>query len=168
MSLTLKRGSGRTFNGSNWQSVSDKTWEVQVLFIPGSPAPKEEYLGNRLIDGTDFAVFKCLNDDFMAQPVSICELPLPKDQYSTSVFYSLEAPVPEERKMTNSNNSVQSTKVLMFSGKNWKLASDKKWKSSSSFATHDAGNKVGEKTIGTVLHDIFRVPDGFAAIKQGE
>ena len=166
MPLTLKRGSGLTFRGTNWKSVSDSAWEVQVLFIPGYPPPKEAYQGNRLINGVEHAVFQCLNDDFLAQPVNICELPPPKDQYSTETFYSLEAPIPEERKKMT--NSVTSTKVLQFAGKNWKLASDKKWKPVSSFATYEASAKVGSKEIKTVSYDIYRTPEGFAAVKQGE
>ena len=168
MILTLKRGSGRIFTGTNWNLAADRNWEVHVMFVPGSPAPKEKYMGNRDIDGIPHCVFQLLDDDFFAQPIEICELPISEDD--EEVLYELEAPPPEEKSKTVkvSKSAVQSAKMLMFSGKNWKLTSDRKWKSVSSFAILDVANKVGEKKIGQGTYDIFKTPEGFAASRQGE
>ena len=165
MALTLKRGSGRTFDGANWKLVADKKWEVNVLHIPHA-LEKEKHVGNRMIDGVDHAVFQCLDDQFFAQPVSICELPKPSDPIE--VVYSLEAPTPEEKPRTNKSKEVtHGVKVLQFSGKNWKLAADRKWKSTTSFTTYDAKDIVGEKTIGQTVFDVYKASaDSFFAVKR--
>lgn len=165
MKLTLKRGSGRHFDGQNWKLVADQKWGIQVLFVPHA-LEKEKYVGNRMIDGVEHAVYQCLNDEFFAQPVSICELPKPDDM--TEPMYTLELPVVEEKPRTASKNT-QGFKVLTFTGKNWKLAADKKWKSTTSFSTFEESAKVGEKTIGQTVFDVYRASnDSFFAVKRGE
>jgi hypothetical protein len=160
MELTLKRGSGLTFEGTNWNLTSEKKWMVQVLLVPNG---KEKYMGNRTFGGVEHAVFQCLNDDYFAQPVSICKLPVPKDPME--VLYLLDAPAPEEKPRPKTK-TVQGTKILTFSGKNWKLAADSKWKSSTSFSTHETSEKVGEKTIGQTTYGVYKVSTGFVAVKQ--
>jgi hypothetical protein len=167
--LTLKRGSGWTFSGTNWKSVSDKAWEIHVLFIPGFPPGREKHVGSREINGIPVEVFQCLNDDFFAQPVNICELPIPKDSCSTEIFYSLEAPVQEEKKKMTS--SVTSTKnepstMLTFKGKNWKLASNKKWTKASTLFSIDDSMKVGSRIIGEHTYLIYKSSPGFIAVRQ--
>jgi hypothetical protein len=169
MKLTLKRGSGRHFDGQNWKLVADQKWGVQVLFVPHA-LEKEKYVGNRMIDGVEHAVYQCLNDEFFAQPVSICELPKPDDM--TEPMYTLELPVEEEKPRTASKNT-QGFKVLTFSGKNWKLAGDKAWKTSTAFSK--PGDKdsrytekelVGERKIGSQMYEIYSSPPGFIAFKH--
>ena len=164
MNLKLKRGSGRKFDGSNWKLASDKKWEVQTLFVPHA-LEKEKYVGNRSIDGVEHAVFLCLNDEFFAQPVSICELP--KSENVEEIFYTLEAPVEDEKAHSTAKNT-QGVKILQFAGKNWKLAADKKWKSTTSFLTYEESDKVGEKVIGQTTYDIYRGSSGFVAVKREE
>lgn len=158
--LILKRGSGRNFDGENWKLAAEKKWEVQELYVPNG---KEQYMGNRAFDAVEHAVFRCLNDEFFAQPVHICELPKPEDPME--VIYSLDAPEIIE-KATPSKAVIQGTKVLTFMGKNWKLAAEKKWKSTSTFSNQDNASKVGEKTIGQTVYDVFRTSGGFVAVKQ--
>ncbi len=159
MELTLKRGSGRSFNGSNWNLVSDAKWETHSLYVANG---REKYLGNRPIDGIEHAVFQCLDDTFFAQPINVCELPAPEDPLE--VLYSLEMEEEKPRSVPSQMNT--GTRVLTFSGKNWKLAAESKWKSSASFADYEESSKVGEKTIGQTAFDVYRTPSGFVAIKQ--
>ena len=81
------------------------------------------------------------------------------------VVYELEAPAVEEKPKT-SKKTIQGTKMLTFTGKNWKLAADSKWKSTTTFSTYEATGKVGEKTIGQTVYDVYRTSSGFVAIKQ--
>lgn len=163
MELTLKRGSGLTFDGTNWNLVAEKKWQVHLLLVPNG---KEKFMGKKMFGGVEHAVFQCLNDEFFAQPVSICEMPKPDDP--GEVVYTLEAPVVEEEKRS-ANKSTQGVKVLQFSGKNWKLAADKKWKSTTSFATYEASAKVGEKIIGQTTFDVYKASsDSFFAVKREE
>jgi len=165
MELTLKRGSGLTFDGSNWNLASEKKWQVQVVFIPNG---KEKHMGNRFFGGVEHAVFQCLNEEFFAQPISICKLPISKDPME--VQYSLEAPAEDEKPRPKTKQIVR-TKVLSFAGKNWKLAADAKWKSdrrqqTNVFDTYDAKDKVGEKKIGQITYDVYKVSTGFIAVRQ--
>jgi hypothetical protein len=159
--LTLKRGSGRSFTGTNWQAISDKKWEVHALLVPSG---KEKLVGCRLIDDVTHSVFLMLNDEYFAQPTNVCELPMPEDPMTE--IYSLDVPETEETQSTSKN--LQSSKVLVFSGKNWKLSSDKKWKSSTSIVSFESKDKVGEKKIGPTMHDIYRTSPGFIAVRQSE
>lgn len=160
MELTLKRGSGLTFDGSNWNLVSENKWQVQTLFVPSG---KEKHLGNRRFGAVEHAVFQCLNDEFFAQPLDICKLQASEDPLE--IQYSLDAPVEEEKPRPKVAKPV-STKVLSFSGKNWKLAADAKWKSSNVFDTYDEKSRVGDKKIGQTVYDVYKVANGFIAIKQ--
>jgi hypothetical protein len=163
MELTLKRGSGLTFDGTNWNLVSEKKWGVQVLLVPNG---KEKYMGNRTFGGVEHAVFQCLNDEYFAQPVSVCKLPKPDDP--GEVVYTLEPPPPEVEK-PRSSKVTQGVKVLQFAGKNWKLAADKKWKSTTSFSTFEESTKVGEKTIGQTVFDVYKASNtSFFAVKREE
>ena len=83
--LTLKRGCGIGFFGMNWDMVGDRKWHdcppysrdgIQSVFVPSG---KEIFMGNKVIRGIDFSVYKCLDDGFFAQPTRICELPVPED-----------------------------------------------------------------------------------------
>ena len=167
MKLTLKRGSGRTFDGENWKLVADGKWGVQILYVPHA-LEKEQHVGNRMIDGVDHAVFRCLNDEFFAQPVSVCEKPR---NGSEEVVYELEASAAEEKPRPASKGT-QGFKVLTFSGKNWKLAGEKSWKTSTAFS--QPGDKdcrytekelVGERKIGNQMYEVFSSPPGFIAFR---
>lgn len=160
LTLTLKRGSGLTFNGTNWNLVAEKKWTVHVLLVPNG---KEKFMGKRMFGGVEHAVFQCLNDEFFAQPVSICELPKPADP--GEVVYSLEAPEVVEEKRSPTKSTV-AEKILTFTGKNWKLAADKKWKSSASFPTYDPKDKVGQKKIGSTAYFIYKISGGFVAVED--
>ncbi len=170
MELTLKRGSGRHFPGQNWKTASDKNWLRQYDHIV--PSGRETLVGNRDFDGIPHAVFQCLNDEFFAQPVSVCELPVPEDPLE--VLYEYEKPAATEKepapKKTSTSSSIKGEKIKVFSGKNWKLAAEKKWKSATSFigSGEELGTKVGEKTFGVTVYDIHKASSGFVAVKQGE
>jgi hypothetical protein len=160
--LSLKRGSGWVFGGENWKLASDKLWEVHPLLIPNG---REEHVGSRVVHSHQVEVFRLLNDEFFAQPKTICELPVPEDP--AEVLYSLEPPAEEEKPKARTK-TVQGTKILTFAGKNWKLAADAKWKSSTSFSTYETSEKVGEKTIGQTTYDVYKASSGFIAVKQDE
>jgi hypothetical protein len=162
MELTLKRGSGLMFDGTNWNLAAENKWRVQVLLVPNG---KEKFLGMKTFGGVEHAVFQCLNDEFFAQPKTICKLPVPEDP--AEVLYSLEPPAEEEKPKARTK-TVQGTKILTFAGKNWKLAADAKWKSSTSFSTYETSEKVGEKTIGQTTYDVYKASSGFIAVKQDE
>jgi hypothetical protein len=87
--MTLKRGCGLTFTGENWKLAGDTKWERAPLYIPNA-SHQEQFMGTRLIKNKTYAVFKCLNDDFLAQPVNICELPVSKDDYAILSIDGLE------------------------------------------------------------------------------
>jgi hypothetical protein len=74
--LTLKRGRGKVFPGANWKLVGDAGWAEHRLYVPSR---REPLVGTRLIDGVEHAVFRCLDDEYMAQPVEVCRLPDPED-----------------------------------------------------------------------------------------
>jgi hypothetical protein len=164
MELSLKRGSGLVFDGENWQTVSEKRWHWQPIYVPSQ---REVFVGRRQLAGQEFAVFRCLDDEFLAQPVNICELPIPEDP--VEVVFEHE---PEEEPMApnekKSSKSVQiDSKSLQFEGKNWKLAADKKWKPINGFVPQ-LGEKVGNKTIGKIPYTVHKGPLGFIAIREEE
>jgi hypothetical protein len=162
--LCLKRGSGWTFDGANWNLASEKLWGIHQLLVPNG---KEEHVGMRDLHGLHVAVFKLLNDGFFAQPLNICKLPIPKDPLE--ILYSLEPPAEaEEEKPRSKTKTIQGTKILTFSGKNWKLAADNKWKSTTAFSTFETNEKVGEKTIGQTAYYIHKVSSGFIAVKRDD
>lgn len=76
MELTLKRGRGLVFPGSNWKLVGDERWTEHPMYVPNG---REALVGTRLIGGVEHAVFRCLDDEYMAQPFEVCQLPVPKD-----------------------------------------------------------------------------------------
>lgn len=76
MKLTLKRGRGRVFPGSNWKLAGDERWAEHHLYVPNG---MEKIVGSRPIGGVEHAVFRCLDDEYMAQPFEVCQLPDPKD-----------------------------------------------------------------------------------------
>ena len=55
-------------------------------------------------------------------------------------------------------------KVLTFEGKNWKLASEKKWK--EAYVTGASSDVVGEATLRGKLHEIRKSESGFIAIPK--
>ena len=59
------------------------------------------------------------------------------------------------------NQDIASQSVLIFAGKNWKLASPKKWVSASILLDETA--HVGELSINGKQYDIFKLNEGFAA-----
>lgn len=160
--LKLKRGSGKTFEGQNWQSVKEDKWEQHMMYVPSG---QEKYMGSREIDGTTHAVFQCLDDSFLAQPVSICELPTSEDPLK--VIYQVQASVktPEETVRPNDIQPAKTDGTLVFIGKNWKLSSDKKWKKLSGFVPPTSG-LMGKKTINNVEYEIHRTDSGFLAVKE--
>lgn len=74
--LTLKRGRGKVFPGANWKLAGDEKWTEHPLYVPNG---RESLAGTRLIAGVEHAVFRCLDDEYMAQPFETCQLPDPKD-----------------------------------------------------------------------------------------
>lgn len=88
--LKLKRGYGRSFEGENWKLAKDDKWSHHRLYIPYGEEP---FHGTRMIDGVEHAVFRCRNDDFFAQPVEICALPVPEDPME--VLYEMPEGVQE-------------------------------------------------------------------------
>ncbi len=169
MELTLKRGSGRHFPGQNWKTAAEKHWVRQHSHIV--PSGRETHVGLRELDGVPHAVFQCLNDEFFAQPVDVCEKPIPEDPMEVVFEYEKTEEAEEEaEKPKKKTEGLKTSKVMTFSGKNWKLAAEKKWKSSTGFigSGEELGTKVGEKTFGATVYDIHKSSSGFVAVKQGE
>ncbi len=73
---TLKRGRGLSFEGENWRLAGEARWEEHRVYVPNG---REKFLGVRALRGVEHAVFRCMNDDCLAQPSEICELPAPAD-----------------------------------------------------------------------------------------
>jgi hypothetical protein len=162
--LTLKRGCGLCFGGTNWKSTGDSKWENQLVFIPSG---HELFLGNKTIRGIEFSVFKCLNDEFIAQPTTICKLSMPED--TSLILCKLEdlGIIPDVRPERKTNNiPVRMSGCMSFSGMNWKLAGDKKWHDMSGFTPKDLGESLGEREIGKNIYDIYRGPSGFIAVRR--
>jgi len=74
--VTLKRGRGLRFEGENWKLAGEGRWLEHRLYVPNGNEP---LMGSRVLRGKEHTVFRCLDDDFFAQPSEICELPDPKD-----------------------------------------------------------------------------------------
>ncbi len=74
--MTLKRGRGLCFGGENWKLAGEDKWREHRLYVPNG---RERLYGTRTLRGREHAVFRCLDDEFLAQPSEICELPDPGD-----------------------------------------------------------------------------------------
>ncbi len=162
MALSLKRGSGRVFSGENWKLASESKWEYQKLYVPNGCEP---YVGSRDIDGQEFSVFKCLDDDFFAQPTEICRLPEPKDPMEIVYFSYPQVDKERSKKSLNKKETTQSG--LVFSGKNWKLAGISKWKKSNGIIVSGLGNPVGIHVINDKNYQVYKSSLGFVAIHDG-
>ena len=173
MELNLKRGRGLSFEGVNWKSSGDSYWSETKHVLPNG---EEQILGSRSIRGVDHTIFLCKNDTFFAQPTSICLLPKSNDPME---IQSPDMENSEEDEMTSTTKTTKTTpvktpakdikqveKILTFLGKNWKLASDKKWKEVTGFSQSDLGESVGTKTINKVDCDIYKASTGFIAIRK--
>lgn len=159
MKLSLKRGSGRVFSGDNWKLVSDSKWEYQKLYVPNGYEP---YVGSRVIDGQEFSIFKCLDDDFFAQPIQICSLPEPKDPMEIVYFNYPQI----ERPMKSSNKKETIQSGLIFAGKNWKLAGTSKWKKHNGIIVSGLGGSIGTHIINNKNYQIYKSSLGFVAIHE--
>lgn len=161
--LTLKRGSGKSFEGKNWQLAGDNSWDYHYLYIPNG---MEKFFGLREIEKTQYAIFMCLDDTFFAQPVSICELPIPDD--CMTVVYLVEKPIEVNLESKKPEKSVMkshaSSNIMEFSGKNWKLAGNSKWKKFSGFI-QNLESSLGERKIGSHSYKIHRFGGVFLAIR---
>jgi len=163
--LTLKRGSGLSFDGENWKLASDSKWVKTPQIVPHSHRI-EEFMGTRMLLGVEHAVFRMLNDDYFAQPVDICRLPIPED--AMEVLYDVYIDyVEESHPAPRSKKAVPTGKFLVFKGANWKLVSDAKWKNNNGLLP-DLGSPVGSKTIGSKDYNIYKSSVGFIAIASDE
>lgn len=160
---TLKRGSGRLLSGEDWKNSPDEAWHRHRTYVPNC---MEDRLGERLIDGVPHIVFRLLNDELFAQPKYVCEA----EHVDTVVpFYvdpeAPEAPTHVEKydPPTPETSSLSSSGVFQFSGKNWKLSGDKKWKPTTRNVL--GLEKAGTKVINGVERTVYRdnVPDVFFA-----
>ncbi len=75
----------------------------------------------------------------------------------------VEEPAIEEKEMEHPKEAV---KVFVFSGKNWKLASPKKWVPMS--MDLNGHTPVGEINLSGKLHTVYKLPDCFAAQEKTE
>jgi hypothetical protein len=67
--MRLKPGELLVFDGTNWKLAGDSKW----LKVDGyTPNYAEKFMGVRLIGGIDYAVFQCMDGDFVAQPKDLC------------------------------------------------------------------------------------------------
>jgi len=160
---TLKRGTGMTTFSTNWNSQSaewiwgpgsapdseEKSWDLLPVFVPNG---KETYVGDKTFSGQEFCVFKCLDDSFLAQPKSVCLMPVPTDPMKV---LSVIDPKTQADKVSH--------KVLFFEGANWKLCGDKKWQEIEVEVDLEALTVIGGKSIFNKLHRIAKYNDGFIA-----
>lgn len=155
MSPTLKRGVGLSYYGKDWEKSNDSKWELS----PYVPWYGEPLIGRRYINETECMVFKCRDDSYFAQPVHICEMPIPDDVMTVFDTFSEETEKSNQVEKAKKNSPV---KALAFQGKNWKLASDRKWVESLVFTS---GESVGKRTIFGSQYEVYKTGSGFAAVK---
>ena len=56
------------FGGQNWKLVKDSGWEYQRFYLANG---MEKHVGTRILRGQEHNVFRCLNDEYVAQPVGL-------------------------------------------------------------------------------------------------
>lgn len=158
MTPTLKRGHGLSFYGTNWKLASDHKWESG----PHVPYYGEPLVGERFLNGVKHLVFQCKDDSFLAQPEDICNLPIPSDpmEVISPPPDQLES---EEKSIIKKQKSQAVKQALVFVGKNWKLASDRKWSNTNGFVS---GDPIGSRMIKDNEYDVYKNGDGFIAIKR--
>jgi len=74
--MKLKRGRGLVFLGENWRLAGENRWAEHALYVPNG---MEKHAGRRDLRGAPHEVFRCLDEDYLAQPSEICALPVPED-----------------------------------------------------------------------------------------
>jgi hypothetical protein len=159
----MKRGQGMTTYESSWNSNSADwargpsntpteeltSYEFSPVFVPNG---KEEFSGFKSFNGETYCVFKCLDDSYVAQRKSVCELPVPNDPMK--VLSIVPVGTKPDRTMT---------KVLVFRGANWKLCSSNKW-TSEEIEFDQAGLKViGGRDIDGTLYKVAQYDGNFIA-----
>lgn len=161
---SLKRGVGLSFDGSNWNLVSDGRWELHPVYVPNH---FEKFVGTRKIYDQDYSVFICSDDGFLAQPTSICEAPDPEDDLLNVCLLEHLGRLEEGKAVREKKIQAQSSGTLIFSGTNWKLAGESKWSSFRGFLPSDLGEMLGSREIGKFSYDVFNAPGGgFIAVRQ--
>lgn len=158
---TLKRGSGRLLSGEDWKNSPDSAWYRHRVYVPNC---MEDRLGERMLDGVPHIVFRLLDEDLFAQPKYVCEA---EHVDNTEPFY-VDPEAPAQYHVVRYESppveaSAPTSGTFQFSGKNWKLSGDKKWKPTT---RNTLGlEKVGSKLIDGVERTIYKdnVPDVFFA-----
>jgi len=141
--MTLKRGSYLHFSGENWKLTGDSKWKKMPRLVPNG---MEQFMGVRQLFDKEHCVFKCLNDEFAAQPSSICELPVPKD-HMLVLYDEYEDGGPDFVRTFGPESTEPSTQSYGFDGTNWKLTRDTKWKPILGFEPDDLGEPLGTKAL---------------------
>ncbi len=157
--MELKRGGGWSSGIENWQSLSG--WRLHQTYIPNG---MEVHMGMMELGGETHQVYRCLDDTFFAQPTRVCELPHVKNPMT--VVYEVKMSNNEVEDTTETHIAPAFTEgVLTFAGKNWKLASDKKWKKVSGFLSEEKTPSLGTKQIGQFQYEIHKTSGGFLAFR---
>jgi hypothetical protein len=147
---TLKRGQGMsTYN--EWNDPKAE-WERWKSYLPNG---KETYVGQKSFFGKVFNVFRCMDDSYLAQDEYVCSLEASSD------MMKVISVLPEE-----TERDITGPKMKMFRGKNWKLASDKKWEDFSEFYDNTKAEEVGTKEIDGRMFKIYVAFDGFIAFSE--
>jgi hypothetical protein len=172
--LKLKRGCGLSFDGTNWNLAGDNKWkDCPALDRDGNqasyvPSGNEPFMGLKTIRGIPCAVFQCFNDDFIAQPVRICELPIPEDPMEILCTLEDLGKKSQEKQERKTATPVTMLGCLSFNGTNWRLAGDKKWRNMSGLVPRDLGKTLGEREIGRSVYDVYKGPAGFIAVRRDD
>lgn len=161
--LTLKRGSGLVFEGSNWSLSSERNWTAHKLMIPTGNEP---FVGFRSFDGVEHAIFLCSDDEYFAQPKFICEAPQSENPFEKVYSIEIIEEIKEKPKKKTQVPLQARAGIMQFNGKNWKLAGDKKWTKVISFLNEEKGASLGSRIIGNTEYDVFQGKNGFFAIKR--
>lgn len=144
---SLKRGQGISTFAKDWRDPSAE-WEFWPVYLPNGA---EKYQGDKEFNGIIFCVFRCHDDSFYAQPESTVLEEMNKDPMAIqSILPNLTL------------DGIKQKTVKEFIGTNWKLSSDRKWKSKSMMIP-DTLQSVGEKTIDGVVLQVYKLDGSFIA-----
>jgi hypothetical protein len=162
--MSLKRGSYLHFDGENWKLAGDSKWTKRPLLVPNG---METFMGNRTLLGEEHSIFRCLNDEYAAQPSSICALPDSDDPMEVFIEYEFaEDPLEPSSKSSSKSSRTDLGKSLVFRGTNWKLVKENKWKPVIGFIPDDLGESLGEREMANKRYSIYKSPLGFIAIES--
>lgn len=152
---SLKRGESLECDHKDWRSPKAE-WYFKPVYVPNY---MERFCGIKTFFGRPYGVFQAMDDGFLAQDMDVIMAKRPTNPMAIVSILPKEA-----HKMTDEQPTPGLKEALKFSGTNWKLCGDKKWKAAGEIEITDL-KKVGQKQIKTVLHDIYQGPDCFFAVQ---